>query len=74
MIKEEYNPTNGLFLYSVICDDCEESLPARGSMAIAIVDAVASKWLMRKPIRKFSGTALSDFCPKCRKKHNVRNE
>ncbi len=74
MIKEEYNPNSGLFLYSAVCDDCEESLPPRGSMAIAIVDATAAKWLMRKPSRKFSGIALSDFCPECRKKYNVRNE
>lgn len=69
MINEEYNPSSGLFLYSVICDgsDCDESLPVRGSELIAIVDAISARWLMRIPKQKFSGHVYRDYCPKCRK-------
>lgn len=70
MRQEEYNPDTGLFLYWFECDgsDCEEKTPKRGSDLISMSDAIALKWLVGKPERKFSGIARRDYCPKCAKK------
>lgn len=76
MIRDEYNPNSGLFLYSVVCDgdECEEFLPPRGSELIAIVDAVAARWLMRSPKQMFSGIVHRDYCPRCRKKEQDEHQ